>query len=144
MHHPIYPFDDHHSESPAMADVLQHAINDSPRIPNLVLTGHVHNYQRIEKEILKGKPTPFVVAGNGGYFNLHRLTAKNGTTDQFTGATLRFGDDAHHGYVTLAVDQKNISGKYVSFKDNGNEGKSDKFKYPTDARYLPKNAMINL
>ena len=90
MHHPIYPFDDHHSESPAMADVLQHAINDSPRIPNLVLTGHVHNYQRIEKEILKGKPTPFVVAGNGGYFNLHRLTAKNGTTDQFTGAHASF------------------------------------------------------
>jgi hypothetical protein len=144
MHHPIYSFDNHHSGSPAMADVLQHAINDSRRIPNMVLTGHVHNFQRIEREILKGKPTPFLVAGNGGYHNLHHLTAKSGTTDSNTGATLRFGDDTHHGYVTLTIDQKNISGKYASFDNNGKPGKSDNFKYPVDARFLAKNVVINL
>lgn len=49
LHHPVYSFDDHHSGSAAMADVVQHAINDSRRVPNMVLTAHVHNYQRIER-----------------------------------------------------------------------------------------------
>jgi len=144
LHHPIYSFDDHHSGSPAMADVLQLAINDSRRVPNMILTGHVHNYQRIEKEIIKGKPTPFIVAGNGGYYHLHHLTAKNGATDNNTGARLRFGDDTHHGYVTVSVDQKNISGKYVSFDDNGKIGKPDNFKYAADAKFLGKNDTITL
>jgi len=37
LHHPVYSFDDHHSGSPRMADVLQHSINDSRRVPNIVL-----------------------------------------------------------------------------------------------------------
>src|SRR5205807_9499259 len=50
LHHPIYSFDDHHSGSPAMADAVQHAINDSRRVPNIILTAHVHNYQRRSEE----------------------------------------------------------------------------------------------
>ncbi len=38
LHHPIYSFDDHHSGSARMADVVQHAINDSRRVPNMVLS----------------------------------------------------------------------------------------------------------
>src|ERR1700678_2813067 len=47
LHHPIYSFDDFHSGSPNMANVLDQAINDSQRVPNMVLTGHVHHYHRI-------------------------------------------------------------------------------------------------
>ncbi len=79
LHHPVYSFDTFHSGSPNMADVLQQAINDSKRIPNLVLTGHVHNYQRIHRIIDKGEPVPFLVAGNGGYHNLHHLAVDKGT-----------------------------------------------------------------
>jgi len=79
LHHPVYSFDAFHSGSPNMADVLQQAINDSKRIPNLVLTGHVHNYQRINRVIGGGEPVPFLVAGNGGYHNLHRLAVDKGT-----------------------------------------------------------------
>ncbi len=68
LHHPVYSFDDHHSGSAAMADHVQHAINDSRRVPNLVLAAHVHNYQRIEREIVAGTSTPFIVCGNGGYY----------------------------------------------------------------------------
>src|ERR1700743_2611691 len=103
MHHPIYSFDDHHSGSPAMADVLQHAINDSRRVPNMVLTAHVHNIQLIDKEIITGSPTPFLVAGNGGYYHLHHLTAVAGNSDEQTKAKLMYGDDKSHGYVTLTV-----------------------------------------
>ncbi len=49
LHHPIYSFDVFHSGSSRMADVLENAIRDTGRVPNLVLSGHVHDYQRIEK-----------------------------------------------------------------------------------------------
>ena len=75
MHHPIYSFDDHHSGSPRMADALQHAINDSRRVPNVVFAAHVHNYQRIERGLTDGAATPFIVAGLGGYYHLHNLSA---------------------------------------------------------------------
>ena len=49
LHHPIYSFDVHHSGSSKMADVLENAIRDTGRVPNLILSGHVHDYQRIEQ-----------------------------------------------------------------------------------------------
>jgi acid phosphatase type 7 len=51
LHHPIYSFDVFHSGSSKMADVLENAIRDTGRVPNLVLSGHVHDYQRIEQTI---------------------------------------------------------------------------------------------
>ncbi len=54
LHHPIYSFDVYHSGSSKMADVLENAIRDTGRVPNLVLSGHVHDYQRIEQTIVKG------------------------------------------------------------------------------------------
>ncbi len=65
LHHPIYSFDDHHSGSAAMADVVEKAINDSRRVPNMVLSAHVHDYQRIEKQVVPGETTGAVVAHNG-------------------------------------------------------------------------------
>jgi hypothetical protein len=98
LHHPVYSFDKFHSGSARMADVLQNAINDTRRIPNLVLTGHVHNYQRIEKTVADAAPLlPFLVAGHGGYHNMHRLNADVGFTDPETGANLSFADDQRHG-----------------------------------------------
>ena len=51
-------------------------------MPNLVLAAHVHNYQRIERPLVDGVgPTPFLVAGLGGYPHLHGMGADDGTTD---------------------------------------------------------------
>jgi acid phosphatase type 7 len=149
LHHPVYSFDAYHSGSPNMADVLQHAINDSRRIPNLVLTGHVHNYQRINR-IIDGDPVPFLVAGNGGYHNLHHLAVKKGTdtkpkhpihsshpaakhrkmkgadappaavlSDDETKAELQFGDDKNWGYMTLTIDKHHIHGSYTAVDKDG-------------------------
>jgi hypothetical protein len=149
LHHPVYSFDTYHSGSPNMADVLQQAINDSKRIPNLVLTGHVHNYQRINR-VIEGAPVPFLVAGNGGYHNLHHLATQKGTDtkpkhpihpshpatkhrkaigaktppeavlkDDDTKAELQFGDDKNWGYVTLSIDKQHIHGTYISVDKDG-------------------------
>ncbi len=149
LHHPVYSFDDHHSGSPAMADALQHAINDSRRVPNMVLTGHVHNYQRIERKIAGETPTPFLVAGAGGYFHLHGMTADTGHTDKSVGATLMFHDQYHHGYVTLTVDAKSISGVMTPIAETGsakhkNDAKPDAFSYTAALLKLDKGVTVSL
>jgi hypothetical protein len=146
LHHPIYSFDDHHSGSARMADVVQHAINDSRRLPNMVLTAHVHDYQRVERKLISGAATPFMVVGHGGYYHLHGLQSAPGTVDKETGAQLVFGDATHHGYATLAVDAKHITGTMstVENKTGPANPKADTFSYPATAQHLPADATISL
>ncbi len=146
LHHPIFSFDNYHSGSARMADAVQQAINDSRRVPNMVLTAHVHNFQRIERSIISGQNTPFIVAGLGGYYNLHKLNASPGTTDSSVGATLVAADDQHWGYMTLTVDAQNISGT-VTLVPNANETGNkqvDTFSYPATAQYLSDGATVTL
>jgi acid phosphatase type 7 len=110
LHHPIYSFDVFHSGSSKMADVLENAIRDTGRVPNLVLTGHVHDYQRIEQTIAPDGPTPFIVTGNGGYHNLHAVHSKPGDKSPDTGAVLKYVADKSWGFITLTIDKKWITG----------------------------------
>jgi Calcineurin-like phosphoesterase len=149
LHHPVYSFDDHHSGSPAMADAVQHAINDSRRVPNMVLTAHVHNYQRIERQIAGRKPTPFIVAGAGGYFHLHGMTADTGHVDHDLGAKLMFHDQYHHSYVTLSVDKNEIAGTMTPIAETGsskhkNDAKPDTFSYSAKLIKLPDGVTVSL
>ena len=106
LHHPIYSFDVYHSGSAKMADVLENAIRDTGRVPNLILSGHVHDYQRIEQEIIPGRPTPFIVTGNGGYHNLHKIHAQPGQPAPDSGAVLKYGNDKSWGFVDFYDRQK--------------------------------------
>jgi acid phosphatase type 7 len=129
LHHPIYSFDTYHSGSPKMADALENAIRDTGRVPNLVLTGHVHDYQRIEQSIVEGSPTPFIVCGNGGYHNLHKIGSPVGTTAPDTGAKLIYGQETW-GFMTLTVDKHHITGVTTEVDRNGKVTESaDTFKY---------------
>jgi hypothetical protein len=131
LHHPIYSFDVFHSGSSGMADVLENAIRDTGRVPNLVLMGHVHDYQRIEKTISPDGPTPFIVTGNGGYHNLHALHSKAGDTAPDTGAVLKYGQDKAWGYLTLTINKKTIEGVSTEIDRNGKVAQGDTFSYPT-------------
>jgi acid phosphatase type 7 len=146
LHHPIYSFDNFHSGSARMADAVQQAINDSRRVPNIVLTAHVHNYQRVERPVISGSVTPFFVVGLGGYYNLHKLNSAPGTTDSTTEAKLIAADDKHWGYMTLTIDARNISGTVTLAPNAGESGPSqaDSFSYPAKAQYLPTGATVNL
>ena len=129
LHHPIYSFDVFHSGSSKMADVLENAIRDTGRVPNLVLSGHVHDYQRIEQAIAPGGPTPFIVAGNGGYHNLHAIHSKPGDKAADTGAVLKYAAANSWGFMTLTVDNSKISGVTVQVDRNGKISKGDSFSY---------------
>jgi calcineurin-like phosphoesterase family protein len=130
LHHPIYSFDVYHSGSAKMADVLENAIRDTGRVPNLVMSGHVHDYQRIDQAIAgKDTPTPFLVVGNGGYHNLHQIHSPVGTAAQDTGAVLKYARVCW-GYLTLSIDSKTIRGVSTEI---GRDGKplptKDEFEY---------------
>ena len=77
MHHPIYSLDAYHSGSRTMAKLLEDTIGATGRVPHVVFAGHVHNYQRFTATRAEGV-LPFIVAGQGGYHNLHRMAKVDG------------------------------------------------------------------
>jgi hypothetical protein len=129
LHHPIYSFDVFHSGSSKMADALENAIRDTGRVPNLVLSGHVHDYQRIEKVIGPKDPTPFLVVGNGGYHNLHQIHSANGTVATDTKAKLKYGK-VSWGYLTLTISKGTIQGTTIEMDRTGKVTPGDTFSYP--------------
>lgn len=129
LHHPIYSFDVFHSGSSKMADVLENAIRDTGRVPNLVLSGHVHDYQRIEQTISKDGPTPFIVIGNGGYHNLHALHSGKNDKAPDTGAVLKYGKEVW-GFMTLTVSKEKISATTIEVTRTGAVSNGDTFSYP--------------
>jgi hypothetical protein len=105
-----------------------------------------HNYQRVERVAVPAVTTPFIVAGLGGYYNLHKLNSPVGTTDSTTEAKLVAADDQHWGYMTLTVDAQQISGM-VTLAPNPAESEpiqADSFSYPAAAQYLPTGATVTL
>jgi hypothetical protein len=130
LHHPIYSFDAYHSGSSKMADVLENAIRDTGRVPNLVLSGHVHDYQRIEQTISDEGPTPFIVTGNGGYHNLHKVTSAVGARAPDSGAVLKYASDDSWGFMTLTIDETTISGVTTQVARDGTvTASADTFSY---------------
>jgi len=78
MHHPIHSLDTYHSGSRVMAEVLAEAVTAARRAPEMVVAGHVHNYQRFTVTEEAGV-TPFIVGGNGGCHNLHKMAMIDGS-----------------------------------------------------------------
>lgn len=121
LHHPIYSADDHHSGSTHMKKILEQAVIDSGRHPDMIFAGHVHNYQRLTKTLPGGKQIPYLVAGAGGYHNLHQIMKVNGEAmivpvvfNDKTGdpVTLERYCDDHHGFLRLEITDKLITGRY--------------------------------
>ncbi len=98
-------------------------------MPNLVLSGHVHDYQRIEQTIAPHGPTPFIVCGNGGYHNLHQVHSKPGTKATDTKAELKYAA-VQWGFMTLTIDKDHISGVTMEIDRAGDAPKKgDSFSY---------------
>jgi Calcineurin-like phosphoesterase len=116
LHHPPFSIDLHHGGSQDMVDALDKAFNDSGRVPDLVLAGHVHDYQRFMRTIGE-KRVPYIVSGNGGYHNLHQLAGDAAPGQQLTDAvSFEFGDASQYGFLKLTITGGQISGEYVGVK----------------------------
>ncbi|ACO32969.1 MULTISPECIES: metallophosphoesterase [Acidobacterium] len=128
VHHPPYSLDSAHGGTPDILLALDRAIQSTGRLPDAVLSGHVHNYQRFTRT-LKGKQIPYIVSGAGGYANtarsLHKLQKE--LTDvqlpyQTTHADVQLESfqEEEPGFLRITVDEKDLTFDYftVSFEDD--------------------------
>jgi hypothetical protein len=121
LHHPPYSADGHHGASTPMRKLLEKAFSASGRTPNLVLSGHVHNYQRFLVPQQGGGQLTYAVAGAGGYPNLHTMAKVDGAwppipwVDPTSGVTLASYNQEHrHGFLRLTVTKSEITGVYTT------------------------------
>jgi hypothetical protein len=75
-HHPCFSLDETHGGYVEILSALDKSFAAGARIPDIVLAGHVHSYQRFSRAFA-GKSLPYIVAGAGGFANssrsLHKL-----------------------------------------------------------------------
>ena len=129
VHHPAYSADDEHGGSATIEQTLDNAFKKSGRVADLVLTGHVHNYQRFTRQF-NGQQVPYIVAGSGGYHNLHKLNPYYGKNvvvpykmPNVDNLTLESYCVDHYGFMNIQVTEKSIIGQYnivPNQKDNWN------------------------
>jgi 3',5'-cyclic AMP phosphodiesterase CpdA len=128
MHHPVHSVAKNasHKGSLAMAKLLTDACNSAKRVPELVLAGHVHNYQRFTTEI-NGKKCVFVVAGCGGHAKdpLDEEVSTDKAAPNDPGVTVNFATTKHVGFLRMTATPGKITGEYIAV----NEGQPvDKFQ----------------
>jgi hypothetical protein len=123
LHHPILSAYGNHPGSQYLKSIIEQATTEANRKPNLILTGHVHDYQRFNWS-LGGDTVPVIVAGAGGYNQkLHVLSRRQFNPDQcpykFDGAeeSLEAFNDWQHGYLLVEVTDQNIKGQYIAVDD---------------------------
>jgi len=116
VHHPPYSLDTTHGGYQDIEIAIDRAMQANGRVPTAVLSGHVHSYQRFERD-LGVKKVPYIVAGAGGYANkpalIHKIEKDAG------GAPLPFGfqttrsdlklmsyNDQQPGFLRITLDAK--------------------------------------
>jgi hypothetical protein len=121
LHHPPYSVDAFHGGSATMGEVLDTAFQGSGRTPDLVLSGHVHDYQRFTRTMPDGSTTlPYIVIGNSGYHNLHKFAPGSNPGEELdTGVVFEFGDDANWGFLTLTSDGAKLTATYSHVAKDG-------------------------
>ena len=122
VHHPPFSGDTEHSGSTVVDKVLSESFQAVKRYPNLILSGHVHNYQRFTQVVTAPKgqlQLPYIVAGAGGYTNLGTLHTVNGAPPPSplpleNGLTLEHYDQTNFGFLRLEVSKSQIVATYLS------------------------------
>ncbi|MGA2014967.1 MAG: metallophosphoesterase [Solirubrobacteraceae bacterium] len=120
LHHPPYSADAFHGGSAQMGEVLDTAFETSSRTPDLVISGHVHDYQRFTRTMSNGSTVPYIVIGNSGYHNLHKLAPGAVAGEQLAdGVVFEAGDDSNWGFLTMTSDAKTITATYTRVAKDG-------------------------
>lgn len=127
LHHPPYSADAHHGGSAAMGAAIDKASAAAARWPDLVISGHVHDYQRFTRSAggLGGmtgpERIPYIVCGASGYHNLHAMAPDVGALpwQAAPDLTLDAAIDNRYGFLTLTVQGGKISGSYTTVARDG-------------------------
>jgi hypothetical protein len=142
VHHPIYSAYGQHPGSTRLKNFLDHCVAQAGRTPHVVLTGHVHNYQRFAAPLGDRNGVPFIVAGAGGYNKrLHTLShvfkdAHLPVQIEGDDSQLESFNDSEHGYLRVAVTRESIKLDYVAVPDPSTNPK-DEVLEPFDSVEVP-------
>jgi acid phosphatase type 7 len=117
VHHSPFSADCRHSGSVNTLTMLDNAFMCSKRLPDIVLSGHVHNYQRFTRR-LDDRQIPYIVAGNGGHWRLDYMQSHFNHKIKFplklpdrTDISLENYIDDRHGYMRFYVSPQKLIGK---------------------------------
>jgi hypothetical protein len=123
IHHAPYSADTNHGSSMPMQLFLTSAFEAAGVIPDIIFSGHVHNYQRFNKLFANGKVVPFIVAGAGGYADLHKIAQpgdfsfpdKNSLLND---VKLEKYCDTAHGFLKISLEKTEdrfvLEGRYYT------------------------------
>lgn len=123
LHHAPYSADINHGSSIRMITLLEEIFDETGVRPDIVFSGHVHNYQRFTKEYKDGLKIPFIVAGAGGYDELHPVALKSdkrftNENDLFEGVNLENYCGDKHGFLKISIEKSNtgltLKGQYYT------------------------------
>jgi len=122
LHHPPFSADTSHGGSDRMRQEIDTAAKAAGRIPDLVFAGHVHAYERFTRRRSNGDEYPYIVAGAGGYHNLHPIARPRGRALMLPTAVKVGGDmvslenykDDRHGFLRMEVTKDAIVGNYFT------------------------------
>ncbi len=128
VHQAPYSADTNHGSSPAMIAFLEDAFRVAEVKPDIVFSGHVHNYQRFTKVYEDGTVIPYVVAGAGGYADLHSLALTGDPRVAETHPAIHqvrlqnFCDD-RYGFLKISIKKNSeglvLTGEYYTFPESG-------------------------
>ena len=131
LHHSAYSADTNHGSSIHMQRFLASAFEEANAKPDIVFSGHVHNYQRFSKRYPDGKLVPFVISGAGGFADLHPIARLNDPAFPDTSSLLdhvrleNYCDDKH-GFLKITIEKNDqqftLTGEYYTIPPVGNEG----------------------
>ena len=122
VHHPPFTGSSDHAPSPTMLKQIDAACTQAKILPDLVLSGHAHLYERYTRFIGQNQ-IPFIVAGCGGYFNLSGFKKGRGGvkpsppvmgTDA-SGNKLRLDNfnDSTFGYLRMTVSSTQLQSQFL-------------------------------
>lgn len=121
MHHAPYSADTNHGSSMAMINMLNEVFTHTGVKPDIVFSGHVHNYQRFTRRYIDGTQVPYIVAGAGGFEELHSIaqtTDKRFVVLDTDEVSLDASNETKHGFLRIEIVKKDnrltLIGKYFT------------------------------
>jgi predicted phosphodiesterase len=122
VHQPVFSADATHGSNLTFTEVLDACATSAGRGPDAVFTGHAHIYERFTRR-RGGREIPHVVAGAGGYPELHALgdgvDGLPATFPALDGVTLEAYEDGAHGFMTVTAGPGGAEVVYTAVAADG-------------------------
>lgn len=122
VHHPPFTGSSQHTPNPVMLTDIDNTCAQAGILPDMVLSGHSHLYERYTR-VVENRQIPFVVAGMGGYFNLSTFISGSsgkptppvtGTDADGNPLTLEAYNDTQWGFLRLTVSAASLGAEFLA------------------------------